>query len=94
MNLLDEMYNWYLDNPYPPFDAPGANIVHIETLEVLRWGNRKMWVFNTDDQYVAVVDVEPATEYQDWGDYGRPEIYRVEPYQVTTTRYKRADETT
>lgn len=54
-----------------------------------RWGNDIEIVYKRGDEYVAVYDVEPATEMQDWGDYGPPEIVTVKPYEFTVTRYKK-----
>jgi len=54
-----------------------------------RWGDLIQVVFERDGTYVAVQDVRPGTEYQDWGDYGDPSIFEVEPYNVTVTKYKK-----
>jgi len=54
-----------------------------------RWGNRIEVVYKRGDELVAVYDMEPATEMQDWGDYGAPEIVEVEEIKVTVTKYQR-----
>lgn len=61
-----------------------------ETLDTSgRWGNSIEVVYKRGDELVAVYDMEPATEMQEWGDYGEPEIVPVEAYEVTTTKYRR-----
>ena len=54
-----------------------------------RWGNQIEVVYERGDELVAVYDMEPATEMQDWGDYGAPEIAPVERVEVTVTKYRR-----
>lgn len=90
MTLIEKLQEWYDDGgTYPPTNSRDFKFVAEESIEEHRWGTRKMYVFfEHPDQYVAVEDVEPATEYQDWGDYGPPEIYEVEPYEVVVTRYR------
>ena len=86
MSLLEEIKEYYASGEAcPPFDE--FENVHTEPLETLRWGTMTQWVFKDGDEYVAVKDVEPATEMQDWGDYGSPEIYPVKPVEVTRVKY-------
>ena len=40
------------------------------------------------DEYVRVTYQEPATEYQDWGDEGPPDVEEVVPVEVTTIRFE------
>lgn len=40
------------------------------------------------DEYVRVTYKEPATEYQDWGDEGEPDIVEVVPVEVTITKFE------
>lgn len=40
------------------------------------------------DEYVRVRYKEPATEYQDWGDEGEPDIEEVVPVEVTITKFE------
>lgn len=56
-----------------------------------RWGSRIQVVYRRGDEYVAVRDVEPATESQDWGDYGDPAIAVVKPFEETivVTKYRK-----
>lgn len=90
--LLERIQDWYKDESFPPDGYAGFELVSEKTKDILRWGISKTWVFTSDDfpgQFVAIDDVEPATEMQDWGDYGDPEIYSVEPREqvVTITTY-------
>ena len=54
-----------------------------------RWGDVVQAVYQRGDELVAVEDIRPATEMQEWGDYGDPEIYEVKPVEVTITKYER-----
>ena len=56
-----------------------------------RWGNSIEVIYKRGEEYAAVSDIEPATEMQSWGDYGKPEIYSVKPVEVTVTKYVKAD---
>jgi hypothetical protein len=58
----------------------------------LRWGTSFVNVYRRGDELVAVSDVRPATEYQNWGDYGDPEIYPVEKHTEVVTTYKKVSE--
>jgi hypothetical protein len=40
------------------------------------------------DEYVRVTYREPATENQDWGDEGPPDIEEVVPVEVTITKFE------
>lgn len=55
-----------------------------------RWGDVIQAVYQRGDELVAVQDIKPATEMQDWGDYGDPEVYPVKAVEVTITKYERA----
>lgn len=76
-------------------DGKWLNIPHQETKQIAyeivdstaRWGNSIEVIYKRDDEYAAVSDIEPATEMQSWGDYGKPEIYAVKPVEVTVTKY-------
>lgn len=57
----------------------------------LRWGDLVQWVYKRSDDLVAVEDVRPATEMQDWGDYGEPSIYPVRAVEVTVTKYEKVE---
>ena len=54
-----------------------------------RWGDVIQVVLQRGDELVAIKDVKPGTELQDWGDYGDPEIYPVKAVQITVTKYER-----
>ena len=90
MTLLDRLKEWYADGETsPPMWDSEFHLLDVEWLDDLRWGTRKRWIFRDGEEFVAVEDVEPATEMQDWGDYGEPEIYEVEPYPVVQVKYRR-----
>ena len=94
--LIEKLNEWYEDENYPPDpgDIDGVESVAVNFVGQQRWGTTFDWIYKLDDEevYVAVRDVEPATEMQDWGDYGKPAIYPVKAYQVTVTKYRKADE--
>lgn len=56
-----------------------------------RWSNYRTRVFrfwhNSKHIYVSVSEEVPATEMQDGGDFGDPEIEQVYPKEVKTTVY-------
>ncbi len=85
-SLIEDIKNWYKNESYPP-DGPevDAELVSAEDGNQRRWGLEFTNVYKRDDEYVAVSDVRPATEYQNWGDYGDPEIYKVAPVTETIT---------
>lgn len=92
MSLIDDIKDWYKEESYPPYsgDIEGVDRVSNEVIDSSpRWGNTIRVVFKREDEYVAVQDIEPATEMQDWGDYGEPDVYVVEPYEVTVVQYRR-----
>ena len=90
MSLIEDIKNHYEDSSCPPYDGDfeeETELVCEEFLGKHRWGSTKQWVYKRGDAYVAVRDVEPATEMQDWGDYGAPEIYPVVAVPVHSWRY-------
>jgi len=93
--LVEMLKEWYKENSYPPDGPELDDDIEQVSYKVLdsgqRWGNNIQVVYkdNLTNAYVAVYDVEPATEMQDWGDYGDPEIALVEPYEVTTVKYRK-----
>lgn len=90
MSLIDDIKSWYDEASHPPSGPHvGAELVGDEYTDSMRWGMGFVRVYQRGDEFVAVEDVEPATEEQGWGDYGDPEIYHVEPYEVTVTKYRR-----
>lgn len=100
MSLLEDVEEWFDSAEYPPSGreldwvpegaTTSTKMVRREILDdSLRWGNLIRVVYQRGDEYVAVEIVEPATEMQDWGDYGDPEIYEVRPVEVTVTKYEK-----
>lgn len=105
MSLMRDIKNHYEDNTHPPEDlvldmeylddewvskGTSTEQVSFEVIDTSpRWGNRIQAVYRRGDEYVAIEDIEPATEMQDWGDYGDPEIYHCRPVEVTITKYER-----
>lgn len=92
-NLLEALKDWYKDESYPA-DGPelgeGVKQVSYEIVDDSpRWGSVIQVVYTDGENFVAVQDVEPATEMQDWGDYGDPEIFEVRPVEVTVTKYEK-----
>ncbi len=70
-----------------------TELVSSEDEDDLRWGTAFTNVYKRNDEFVAVSDVRPATEMQDWGDYGEPEIYVVTPKTetITVTTYSKVE---
>lgn len=90
MSLIDDIKSWYEEESYPPSGSEvAAELVSEEYTDSMRWGTGFINVYKRNDEFVAVEDVEPATEEQEWGAYGDPEIYHVEPYEVTVTKYRK-----
>ncbi len=73
-------------------DTETEKVSEEATGDYARWGTWTEWVYRRGDEYVAVKDCAPATEYQNWGDYGTPEIYLVTPVTetVVVTKYAKA----
>ena len=90
--LFEAITAHYEEDASPYWPGKGEEKVHEEVVDQLRWGYLTEWVYRRGDEYVRVTDVEPATEMQDWGDYGEPTIEVVEPYEVTVTKYRTAGE--
>lgn len=82
MSLIEDIKDWYKDETYPP-DTSEFELVSQEDVSEARWGTHFVNVYHREGEYVAVADVRPATEMQDWGDYGEPDIYPVEPKTET-----------
>ena len=101
MSLLEDLQEWYKTEKYPP-DGPELDQEYVDgnwvdkyTTTVLvseedngnaRWGTHFTNVYQRGDEFIAVSDVRPATEMQDWGDYGDPEIYEVTPRTEVVTK--------
>ncbi|PGA34009.1 hypothetical protein [Bacillus wiedmannii] len=68
-----------------------GNEVHSEYEDGGRWSNYQTTVYrfwhNSEFVYFQVSKEVPATEMQDGGDFGDPEIIQVYPKEVTTTIY-------
>lgn len=108
MSLLADIQGWYRSAHYPPdgpdldqelvedkWVNKGTDTEQI-SWKVLdtsgRWGNQIEVIYQRGNELVGVYDMEPATEMQDWGDYGDPEIVPVEAVTVTVTEYKKVTE--
>lgn len=90
MTLVEKLKEWYENETTPPHNMiEGVEYVTEKALEKKRWGVMTRYIYRDGDDYAAVEDVSPATEMQDWGDYGDPEIYEVEAVEVVTTEYVR-----
>lgn len=105
MSLFEDVQKHYEDAHYPP-DGPDLDLEYVDgqwvnkgtettlvskkDLDQARWGTWFANVYKRGDEYVQVKDCRPATEMQDWGDYGDPEISLVEPHTktITVTEYK------
>jgi len=91
MSLIEDVKNYYKGTsfPSPPIydEWDDTELVGEEVLDSLRWGNLTQWTLRRGDEYVSIKDVAPATENQNWGDYGEPTIYEVVPVEKTITIY-------
>jgi len=88
--LLEDIQKHYEDSSYLPIDDVDYDEeVAYERNGSLRWGTQIRVILRRGEEYVAIEDVEPATENQGWGDYGEPNIYNVVPRTETRviTRY-------
>jgi hypothetical protein len=92
--LLEDLKKWYEDANYPPDGGDldyGQNteteLVSEEDLDQARWGTWFQNVYKRGDELIALVDCRPATENQDWGDYGEPTFYPVRAEAVTVIKY-------
>lgn len=106
MSLLDDILTHYESECSPPDGpdldyiqvdgewVKGSTNTKQISYEVIddspRWGDRIQAVYQRGNEIVAVEDVEPATEIQNWGDYGDPTIYVAVPEIVTVTKYRKA----
>lgn len=105
MSLIDSIKAHYEEEKSPPDgpdldyvkvdgewvkgDTVTERVCYMVIDDTPRWGDRIQVIYRRGDELVAVEDIRPATEYQDWGDYGDPEIYPVKAEQVTVTKYER-----
>ena len=68
-----------------------GNGVHSEYEDGGRWSNYETKVYrfwhNSESVYYQISKEVPATEIQEGGDFGDPEITQVYPKEVTTTIY-------
>ena len=92
MSLLQDIKDWYSEEVYPPDGVEvDAKQISYEYGNSRRWGMEVHVVYQRGEELVLVTDIEPATEYQSWGDYGAPVITLAEAYDVTVTRYRPLD---
>lgn len=95
VNGFDGRNQW----PQGVADDIGAELIDDNFIDSARWSNINRAIFkrrNKDDgtfdfEFAAVEYHEPATELQDWDDFPPPDVYKVEPVQVVTTRYNRVN---
>lgn len=103
MSLLDDIKAHYEDEHYPPEgpdldyvkvdgewvkgDTETEQVFYAVIDDSPRWGDVIQVVYKRGDELVAIQDVRPATENQDWGDYGDPQIFPVRAEEVTVTKY-------
>lgn len=104
MKFIDEVTAFLKENPEDVWDVPhalGCAFVESEVHDERRWYDVKHTVFQKktllkqggtlvgeENEYVLVEHCEPATELQEGGDFPEPEVFAVEPYEVTVTKYR------
>jgi hypothetical protein len=105
MTLLQEITDWFAGTTKWPGgledDIDNITLVEDKIVDTGRWSVihdavyvRKL-VHTVEpeitylDEYVGVRYREPATEMQDWGDEGPPDIYALEPYEETVIKFRR-----
>ena len=102
MGLKTDIENWFDGTTRWPGDLPeevDCVLLEDEIVDTGRWSViheavylRKSIVgrnpLTFSDEYVRVTYREPATEYQDWGDEGEPDIEEVEPVEITITKFR------
>lgn len=104
MSLKEDIKNWFGGTTKWPgdLDAPGevdCVLLSDEIIDTSRWAviHEAVYLRKTiaarepltfSDEYVRVRYKEPATEYQDWGDEGEPDIEEVVPVEVTITKFE------
>ncbi len=105
MTLKTDIEQWFGGTTKWPGDIEGdidnVTLVYDEIVDTGRWSIIHEAVFIRKEvhtvnptityltEHVGVTYCEPATEMQDWGDEGPPDIYEVEPYEETIVKYKR-----
>lgn len=88
MSLLTDVQEYCDENNFTPDGAEvNADVVEYEYTEHTRWSIFTRTVFRRGDEYVAVEEETPATEYQEVDT--PPEIYAVRPAEVTVTKYEK-----
>lgn len=102
MSLKQDIIDWFGGTTKWPGDLDeevGAVLINDEIVDTSRWSVvheavylRKTVSTNSpltfSDEYVRVTYREPATEYQDWGDEGAPDVVEVKPVEVTITKFE------
>lgn len=92
MAFVDFVKEFLKDNPADVWDIPDeldCVFVQSEIHDETRWTTVKHTVFERKDEFVLVEHHEGATEMQEdvWESYP-PDVFAVEPYQVTVTKYR------
>lgn len=96
MSLLDELNNLLEEeggslNAYEVSEyISDVEKVDDEYLGSGRWTEHHRAVFKRGEEYVALDYELPATEMQE-GSEGESEVYAVEPYEVTVTKYRKVE---
>lgn len=104
MSLKEDIVKWFDGTTKWPGDLEDevdCVLLDDEIIDTSRWAviheavylrktvaNRMCDELTFTDEYVRVRYKEPATEYQDWGDEGPPEIEEVVPVEVTITKFE------
>lgn len=102
MSLKEDIKAWFGDTTKWPGDLAGdleCAFVEDEIVDTSRWAvvHEAVYLRKTiesydpltfSDEYVRVTYKEPATESQDWGGEGPPDVEEVVPVEVTTVIFK------
>lgn len=99
MSLKEDIKNWFGDTTKWPGDLTSevsCGLVEDKIVDKSRWAITHEAVYlsvvgtplNFSEEYVRVRYKAPATEYQDWGDEGPPEIEEVVPVEIKVTKFE------
>lgn len=102
MSLLEDLTEYGKTMTYPDPIGDGIDCAFVDDyiVDTSRWSiiHEAIYLRKTivnhnplefEDEYVMMVYREPATESQDWGDEGEPELYHVRPVEETVIRFVR-----
>lgn len=89
MSLLEDIKAYFGDKGKWPGsitgEIKGTVLVEDEIVDTSRWSIIHTAVYKRDEEYVGVDYHEPATESQNWEDWGAPDVYPVHPEVITVT---------